>query len=73
MNNIISQSIINKLIIKDYTPIESGATITIFRDEFDDDVWQDYCEILDIDVNSDLVELLIVATKEHSWSTNSGD
>lgn len=73
MNNIISQSIINKLIIKDYTPIESGATIRIFRDEFDDDAWQSYCEILCIDVNSDSAELIVVATKEHNWSTNKKD
>jgi hypothetical protein len=73
MNNIISQSIINKLRTKNYDPIENGAYIVIYQDEFDIDTWESYCEVLNVDVNSDSVELLIVATKEQNWSTNNGD
>lgn len=63
MADLLNKEQVKNLQGKDWAVKPDGASIKLYADEFDSDVWEQYAEILGFNSCCDSVEILAVGTK----------
>ncbi len=62
MKTFLTEDQITTLKAKKWQVIPKCANITLYKDEFDEDAWNSYCNILGVDSNKDELVILAVGT-----------